>query len=223
MKLSKQTLDILKELSSITTTIALVEGNVISCRNQAKTIMAYVTIPDKLDFSFNLYDTPEFLSMMSLFNEPELIFEDNYVVIKDAMQSIKYHNSADNLMVGTKAPATIKFPDADVSFSITKPQMDNIMKSANVFKTEAIAFKGDGKTLKAVVIGDKKSDSSNTYSIEVGMTDKVFTSFFKKDDLKLPSNNYDIDISAKGIARFLNSEIGSTYYVAVQADSTFEV
>lgn len=225
MKLSKQTIATLKALSTISTSMVLSEGNILSVKNQAKTIMAYVEIPDALDFNFNLYDTPEFLSMLTLFNDPDLDVDETFMTITDSDQSIKYFNTSDIIVKDCKANPLIevssKFDEIAVSFDLTEAQLSAILKSAGIFSTTNIAVQGDGKTIKVLVLGDKKSTTTNTYSIDVGTTDKEFKVFFNRDNLKMISSDYHVELSSKGISRFTNQEKGMTFFVAIESDSEF--
>lgn len=225
MKLSKQTITTLKALSTISNSVVLTEGNILSVKNQAKTIMAYVEIPDTLDFNFNLYDTPEFLSMLTLFNDPDLDVDETFMTITDDDQSIKYFNTSDIIVKDCKPnplpDVTSKFTGVTVEFDLTESQLAVILKSAGIFSTNNIAVQGDGKTIKVLVLGDKKSSTTNTYSIDVGTTDKEFKVFFNRDNLKMIPSDYHVELSPIGISRFSNTEKGMTFFVAIESDSEF--
>ena len=79
---------------------------------------------------------------------------------------------------------------------------------------------GDGAKVK-LVVRDKKNDTSNSYSIEVGETDKNFTFNFKVENIKIIPGAYDVVVSSKLLSKFQNTQYNLKYYIALEPDSTF--
>ena len=73
-----------------------------------------------------------------------------------------------------------------------------------------------------LVVRDKKNDTSNSYSVDVGETDKEFSFNFKVENIKIIPGAYDVVVSSKLLSCFTNSEYNLTYYIALEPDSTFE-
>ena len=66
-------------------------------------------------------------------------------------------------------------------------------------------------------VSDRKNDTSNNFSIEVGdgaIPNQKF--FFKVENLKLLSGDYDVEVSTKGISRFKNVSKNIEYYIALE-------
>ena len=72
-----------------------------------------------------------------------------------------------------------------------------------------------------LVVRDKKNDTSNEYSINVGETDQEFNFNFKVENIKILPGTYEVVISQKLLARFVNNNFNLTYYIALEPDSTF--
>ena len=84
MKLSKGTLDILKNFSNINQSICFKEGTELSTLSIQKNILSRAVVEEKFPKDFAIYDLSEFLSGLTLFEDPDFIFDDdNYVVIRD--------------------------------------------------------------------------------------------------------------------------------------------
>jgi hypothetical protein len=79
---------------------------------------------------------------------------------------------------------------------------------------------GDSTKVK-LVVRDKKNDTSNDYSIEVGETDRTFTFNFKVENIKILPGTYDVVVSQKLLSRFTSRNYNLTYYIALEPDSTF--
>jgi hypothetical protein len=73
-----------------------------------------------------------------------------------------------------------------------------------------------------LVVRDKKNDSSNIFSVDVGDTDKEFCFNFKVENTnKILQGNYDVVISEKLLAEFTGVKNNLHYWVALEPDSTF--
>ena len=91
MKLSKGTLDILKNFSNINQSICFKEGTELSTLSIQKNILSRANVEEKFPKNFAIYDLSEFLSGLTLFDDPEFSFDnDNYVIIKDKKNSSRY-------------------------------------------------------------------------------------------------------------------------------------
>ena len=72
MKLSNDTKEVLKNYATINANLLLSTGNNIATMSQMKNIVSKATLPDTFETEFAIYDLNEFLSAMSLFDDPEL-------------------------------------------------------------------------------------------------------------------------------------------------------
>ena len=55
----------------------------------------------------------------------------------------------------------------------------------------------------------------------VGETDKEFSFNFKVENIKIFPGTYEVVISKKLLARFVNKANNLTYFIALEPDSTF--
>ena len=69
--------------------------------------------------------------------------------------------------------------------------ISNIIKAAAIYQIEDLAVVGDGASVK-LVVRDKKNDTSNSYAVKVGITDKEFSFNFKVENLKLLPGDYAV-------------------------------
>ena len=220
MKLSKETVALLKNFAGINSNLLIKAGNKLSTISGAKNVMSDATVAENFAADFGIYDLNEFLGAMSLFEDPDLDFSEKFVTITQGSNSIKYFAAeASVLSAPTRA---ITFPDSDVDFTLTSAMLDMIKKTSSVLGASDLSIVGDGSTLTAVV-GDKKNASGNSYNTPLGSTDKTFKVNLKVENLKMLPGDYTVSISSKKISRFkaINSDL--VYYVAIEADSSFEV
>ena len=218
MKLSKNTVEVLKNYANINGNLLLKSGTKLGTISEQKNIMSSTIVSETFPSDFGIYDLNEFLSAMSVFEDPELEFSEKFVSIKQGNNSIKYYAAeAANLTVPQKE---IVFPEAEINFKLTAGQLDLIRKTSGVLSAPDLAITGDGSKIIAQV-GQKKNATANSYDVDLGATDKKFKVNLKVENLKMLPGEYNVSISSKRISRFQGTG-DLVYYVAVEADSTFD-
>lgn len=217
MKLSKDTVALFKNFAGINSNLLLKEGNQLSTISAQKNVMSDVTVAENFP-NFGIYDLNEFLGAMSLFEDPDLEFSDKYVTISEGGNSIKYF--AADASVLTAPQKSITFPESDIDFTLTATMLAMILKTASVLRSADVAVIGDGSQM-SIQVGDKKNATGNAYTANLGSTDKTFQVNLKVENLKMLMGDYQVSISSKKISRFQAVSSDLVYYVAVEADSTF--
>jgi len=219
MNLSTDTVAVLKNFSDINQNILVKPGNKVQTISTMKNILAEAEVTEKFEEEFGIYDLPEFLRSVELFDKPELKFNGgSHVNISQSKQSIKYFFADKSVLVSpTKG---INMPDKFVTFTITKDNFARLMKGATTLNLPDIAVKGNGKVIKMIAT-DKKNKSSNEYSIEVGETNQSFTGFFRTENFKQIVDDYDVAISKSKISHFVNRNKPVQYWIALEPDSEF--
>ncbi|CAB5221411.1 sliding clamp [uncultured Caudovirales phage] len=218
MKLSKETVALFKNFAGINSNLLLKSGSKLATISGQKNVMADVTVTETFP-DFGIYDLNEFLGAMSLFDDPDLDFQDKYVSIRQGSSNIKFY--AADASVLTAPQKAITFPDAEINFNLSAAMLNMISKTASVLRASDVSIVGDGSTI-TVVVGDKKNATGNSFSESVGTTDKTFKVNLKVENLKMLPGDYAVSISSKKISRFKSPATDLVYYVAVEADSTFE-
>ena len=102
MKLSIDTLSVLKNFASINQGIMFKKGKTLRTVSPQKNVMAEATVSDEFPTDFGVYDLNNFLSVLSLHKEePTIDFQDNNVLISglQGRSKIKYRFCAPHLIV----------------------------------------------------------------------------------------------------------------------------
>jgi hypothetical protein len=219
MKLSKETIGILKNYSTISPNILITPGNVLKTRSIQNTIFSSVSIPDTFEMNFGIYDLNEFLGVLSLFNNPDLEFNDKFVRIREDVTSIKYFSADPSVLSVPKKD--IVFPNPEITFNLSSDTLAMILKTSSVLRAPDVSFVGSDGKLK-LIVSDKKSDTSNAFEVNVGDTDSTFCINFKVEMLKFVQTDYEVAISSKRVSRFKAVGSDLEYYVGVEQDSIFE-
>jgi hypothetical protein len=217
MKLSDNTLTVLKNFSSINHGILFRAGNVIRTISPQKTVMASAEVEETFDRDFAIYDLSKFLGALTLFDRPEIKFGDTQATIASDKRKLVY-TYADPSTFLTAPSKELNFPETDIKFNIANEELQKIQKAASVLQLPETVISGDGENIY-LSADDSKNPSKDKYSIVVGQTNATFNAVFKNENLKLLPNDYAVEISDKGISKF--SATGVVYFIASEATSTF--
>lgn len=223
MKLSNDTLNVLKNFASINQGIMFKKGKTLKTVSGGKNVLAEATISEEIPTDFGVYDLNNFLSVLSLHKEePVLEFESNNVLISGlkGRSKIKYRFCAPHMIV-VPPEKQINMPDAEISFDISAEDFDWVLRAANVLSSPNIVVESDGDKIYVSTI-DILDDSKHNDSLEVsnGNGDK-YRMIFKTENFKMLSGGYSVSISSKGISHFKHKTVNIQYWIATETGSTF--
>jgi len=217
MILSPKTIQILKNMSSINPSILIKPGNVLSSIATNKTVLAKATVTEEFDRQIPIYTLNRFLSALSLFTNADVTFDDKAAIIRGERSSITYHYS-DPAVILAPPEKEIKLPSVDVDTVVTNKAMQDVLKAMNVLGLPELAIVGDGDSLTLQAL-DVKNPSADTFSVDIGETDKTFRAIFRAENIKIIDGDYQVQISSKGISKFIGSDV--TYWIAIEQTSSF--
>ena len=221
MKLNQNTLDTLKNFADINTNILIKPGKELSTISTMRNIFAKAEITEEFTNEFGIYDLNEFLSVVTSLNKPELNLDDKFMTIaaEGSKSKAKYFYSDPSVIV---APTKeVNMPEADVTFTLTESNLKELLKMAAILKTPDLALVGTKGGNISLTVCDKKNDTSNKFSLDVaeGAT-ADFTFYFKVENMKMLSGDYDVSVSSKSIFHFQNKKLPIQYWIALEPDSS---
>jgi hypothetical protein len=220
MKLSDNTLTILKNFAGINNSILVKQGTKLRTISVAKNILAEADIKEEFPRDFAVYDLNQFLNGLSLHQDPDLDFtETSYLSIREGKRRVKYFY-ADPNVICAPPEKEITLPSEDVTFQLDTTSLEKLLKAAAVYQLPDFSAIGEAGVIK-LVVRDKKNDTSNEYAIVVGETDKEFCFNFKVENIKIIPGAYDVVVSSKLLSQFTNTQFNLKYYIALEPDSTF--
>jgi len=221
MKLSNDTLAVLKNFASINSGLEFKAGNILSTMSPGKTILAKAKLKDTFPVDFCVYDLNQFLSVHSLYKDAEIDFDDANVVFKSGRSTCKYRKTAKEMII-TAPEKELNLPSVDVSFKLDEDVFSSIMKKANALQSPNIAVYSDGFKIYLQCF-NAKDDSAHTDATAVDEgSGALFKMVFLTENLKMIPGSYDVEISSKGLASFKNTIQEIDYWIAIEAkDSNF--
>ncbi|MCH2405746.1 MAG: hypothetical protein MK200_06095 [Nitrosopumilus sp.] len=220
MKLSKHTLNMLKNFSDINMSIEIKKGNVLRTVSVQKNILAQAELEDEFPKDFAIYELNRFLGAVSLFDDPEFEFNAKSTNIGTTKHSVDYVY-CDPSMIVTPPENNINFPDPEVKFTLTQESLSQVMRASNVLGTPEIAIEGDAGIINIKAL-DVNNDSTDTFKVVLDeKTDDKFRFVFKTENMKMIPGNYDVEISSKGISHFSLQGAKLQYWIATESTSNF--
>ena len=221
MKLSEKTVNLLKNFAGINQSILFKKGNKLRTMSVMKNILAEAEVEEEFPKDFAIYDLVQFLNGVSLYTNPQIEFTtDSNLTSREGKDRKTKYFFADPSVVVAPPEKSIALPTEDVCFSLDSDQLASLMKASAVYQLPDLCAVGEAGVVK-LVVRDKKNDTSNEYSINVGMTDAEFSLNFKVENIKILPGTYEVVISEKLLSRFVNTNYNLTYFIALEPDSTF--
>jgi hypothetical protein len=226
MKLSTDTLGILKNFGNINSGIYFKQGKTLKTVSSHKNILAQATIPDEIPSDFGIYDLNEFLSVVSLHKDDlSLDFDSKNLVIsgRGGRSKIKYR-SCEPTMITTPPEKQLQMPNAEIKFDLSAEDFRWILDAANVLGSPQISVESTGENVTINTV-DVSNDSAHTESLtlDVAGTGAVYKMVFKTENLtKILSGSYTVSISSKGISHFKNTKTPIEYWITTEVGSSYK-
>ena len=220
MKISKQTFEVLKNFSEINENLLIKPGNKLQTISVMKNVLAEATVEETFDKEFAIYDLNSLLSVLSLYESPDITLGDDYLTISQGKSSSKFWYADPSLVVSPTK--TITMPSSEVKVRITQSNYTDLLKASNIMQLNDIGLVSDGDTI-SLIATDKKNQTSNQFNVEVAEGNGTkFNFYFKRDNLRMIPGEYDLTVSSKNISHWVNANKNLQYWVALETDSTYE-
>lgn len=218
ISISTTTIDALKNFLSINKSINIRPGNILSTISVNKNIMARFEIEEQFPREVPIYDLSVLIGSLGLCQSPELDFtQERCLVIKDTTTKSKskiYYSEAD--LIISAPDKELDVPAEDVSFQLSWESLARLHRASSTYGVQDLCLYGADGSMNLCVT-DKKNDTSNVYSIELGKTDSEFCYCFKMENLKLmPNQTYDVSIHAGRVALFKSTSYNLKYWIALE-------
>lgn len=216
MKISKNTLNILKNFAFINNSIYVNENKILKTIAAGGSIIAVATIDEDLP-TFAIYSLEKFLAAMSLFDESELnfTFENTSVLMSGTNKKMNYRFSDPDHILDKPKDSEVykKFDTFDFSFDLSNETLTLIQKASRLAGlTHLKIHLENGKGL--MTLTDIDNSLSNEFEVEIvgeGTGDVTLII----DNLKVIDGNYRAEIAKNKLVKFSNKDFPLFYLVSV--------
>lgn len=215
MRLSKETHNILKNFAAINSNIIIAPGNVIRTKSLGNNIYAEARVTEEFDVEIPIWDLNQFLGVISMFNNPDLEFNEKNVVISNGRSSITYHYAEPKLLsVATKAP---KMPVSLVQFDLNESDLNDMIKAASILQVDELKIVAENGVVTVSVL-DGKQSTNNSFKIEIPseQINSDFVGSFSISELRLIPGSYTVELTDKIISKFTHKNLDLFYNIAIK-------
>ena len=219
--LSKTTLSVLKNFSTLNSNILVKPGNVLRTITPSKNGMAEATIEETFDVEFGIWDLSKFLGVISLFSAPKFEFGEKSVIIHGGNGSrVTYFYSEPRLL--TTPTKNVNMPSISLSVDITEKTFAELQKASSVLQLPDLSFVNENDRIMAVV-SDLQDPTTNNYKVDVGVnkSNSEFSLNFKIENIKILPGDYTIEFSKNVVGQFTNETLDLKYWFAMETNSKF--
>lgn len=223
MKISKNTLEVLKNFSAINPNLVIKSGNVLTTIAEAKYIMASCAVEETFDKNIGIYDLNEFLSASSLINDPTFEFGETSVLIKSDVSALTYRYADPSIL--TSPERSVNMPKADVEIELSADIIAQIRRAGAALNHPVVSITtSTGSSKVYLEVKDPSNSSSNIFKYEISSdydAEEQFDFQFLIANLKLIHGDYKVSVSSKLISHWeCINNIPVQYWIALEKTST---
>ena len=149
MNISNETLDILRNFSSINSGITVKAGNELVTVSAMKNIFAKAVVDESFEKDHSIYDLSEYLGAVSLFDRPNFDFNAEKVTVSEGDNSVTYYYADPQMVISPTKEITM--PEPEVSFDLDKDVLDSLLKASSVLSLPDMVLSSDGQSVVLTV------------------------------------------------------------------------
>jgi hypothetical protein len=215
MKLSPETVEILKNFSTINPSIMLRKGDVIRTITAKKNVLALAKVKDSFPQDFGIYDITHFLNVISCVdsNASNVAVEFDGDIVHFRSGKTRNHFRAAAASTIAQPPAKdIEIPSPDAVVTLPSDVVTQIMRAASILPSPNVVLWGkDGTSyFSAYNVIDESSLRQDT---EIGTCEKDFIAVFDTQLFKILPRDYTVKVTS-GVSHFVSTAGDVEYWIA---------
>jgi hypothetical protein len=219
MIIKPETLKVLQNFQTINSSIIIRPGSTLETMSPGEGILAKAKIEDDFPRVVPIYDLAKFLGILSLSKEEsDVNFGDRSMTITQGSYSVIYAYTPEDQIISPPIDKIIKIKNPDVTFELTQEVWMRLSQAMRVMGFSEFAFVGENGVLSIQALSTK-NDSSDTYSTDIGETDKTFTCIIEASNMRLMPADYTVSVMSKGISYFQSGDW--EYWIGISKKSVF--
>lgn len=228
MKLSDDTVEILKNFATINSGIVIKPGNKLHTLSANKSVLAEAEVAEEFDRKFGIGDLRKLLAITSMStkkgDEPEVVFEDKFLGVKtkDNNGLVKIRYTQPDFI--KSAPDGMPNPPFEEVFDITPEILQWINNAALILKAPNIVMKSDSPDEDIIFLAmDVDGDMPDEANVSLGIKSKhAFKAIIRIDNMQLIPGGYKCSVSSTNVVKLQHKDRKLTYWIGMdQKKSTF--
>ena len=223
MKLSAETIAVIKYFSGLNQGIFFKQGNVVRTMSPDKNVVAEATISEDLPLDFGIYDLGVLLGALSLFSDGfEVDFGPKKLEITGLSGKSKTtYTYTDPTMIVQPPDKMPSITGREVNFVLSEEDLAWVQNAASVLKSPQIVIESDGSKIY-LSTADVQNNAANVNRTEIGPGNgDEYRFIFKKDLFKLMADTYDVKANEKR-AQFIGKSGKLKVLIGTEIGSKFK-
>lgn len=227
INLSKETIDVMKHLSSINQNLLIKDGNRLRTMSVMKNILCEIEVEEHFPRDFGIYDLKEFVKVVKSMNEPTLDFSnEDFVVIESGDSKIHYYDTSPEVI--TSPPEQFNAPEYGIHFPISESTVSSIMKFVKKLSLPEILITSSGNEEVEIKVTEREKllrerygrneQKGNCYSEVLRIERPVgeIRERMRSELFNVIPDDYEFYLSSVGVCELVGS--GKTYWIALEPE-----
>lgn len=220
MKLSKNTIEILKNFCTINKSMVIKPGTILRIKDTSATIYAEAMIEESFDREVGIYDLGKFLSVLSLNKDiADISLSDDSFQISSGkgVINLRYSN-----------PETIKHPNKTpggkgkeykIKFSLSEESLKWMFNTASVLSCPNVLFQGGKEGTHLLIVDSSGAIVDSARSLIDETPQEHFDAKYSIQHMKMLPGNYTVELDAQklGLSRFTNKDRPLIYFLGYES------
>jgi len=221
MKLSKQTIEILENLSSLNKHFLFREGSSLKSCTPNKGLAVEAKVEEVFPSQVGVFDLSKILSCLKTFDDSELFFNENSVKVANDHSEAAFGLAQEDQLITIKKD--IVFNPSGINFDLRWAVIQEIIKYSNLMRTkvanssswtfDTLTIIGTGEFIVAQVQHSKKIEDE-TLKINLAQDSRKFKFTLPIQLLNLVADDYLLEVSKSTVIRVSGKTKPVIYYFA---------
>lgn len=209
MKISEDTLKMLKWMTTVNGGIKIDEGSMLYSKSESQAMCCVCQIKEKFPKPFVTTNLTKFLSLIDIVENPEFEFEDKYVTIgsEDGKSKIKFFMS-DPALVNQSNKIPKEQKDIAIKFHFNSEDLGKVYEAAKVLNVSDITLKTEAGNIY-MIVSNRAVPNGDYIKLKIGEIedpDLEIEYYYRKQNLKLiPEYSYDVTVYSVGLTKFIST------------------
>lgn len=223
MKLTKETLNILKNFATLNNGIILKKGDILTTKTITNVVYGEAKLNQVIEEEIGIYDVNSFLSIVNLVGEDaDISLDERSGNLKISNDRVKINYPAASASAIVSPKGRVNVPPSDVDYTLSMDDLKQLMKLSRQLNVNRLEFMpAEGRLIIRGWEENDKEHPNEMFRLDMGEYTGTadFHFFIPLDNMRLIDGDYKISFNRKKIA-WLETE-NVSYMIACSLDSNY--
>jgi hypothetical protein len=216
MKISKDTINILKNFATISNNLRIYPGNELATLSPQQNIFARVTVAEQFPTDVCIYELNSFLDLLSYMENQDVEFGEKSLTITNNGSTFEYRYADPSVIISPPAGKNIEL-DSFYQFTLTEADVNLISKAIGITAADHVVFEGKNGQATLTIVNDKKGMGQSKI---IGQTDLTFKALLNVGTFQIIPSTYTVTLSKLKFLHFKSENAQMPqYWLALDPES----